>query len=182
MSEATVTMSSSVPGWLRKAPLIGLERGRSRTTAYVYGNILVLASVLAAYPDQIRSGQSLVVLGVTMGTTYLAHVLAHGIGERIGRSPESHRVYLRHELRDAVPIASSGFFPGLALVAGALGWLSPETSQLIAAGLVVLRLGGLGWVVQRFSPGPASRLSWVSGLALAAAGALIAGLKVVLLH
>lgn len=165
-----------------KAEALGLDRVRSRTSAYVYGNVLVLAAVVQNNESTIASGRAVIIVLVTMVTTYLAHVLAHDVAEHIGRSSDEHQVHLRAELRDAFPIVSSGVPPALVLGMGALGWLDTELAQLLAAVIVVVRLAMTGWVVGRVSADHAPRRSRWSGVVLAIAGLVIAILKVEFLH
>ncbi|HEY5848492.1 MAG TPA: hypothetical protein VIT42_17045 [Microlunatus sp.] len=165
-----------------KAEELGVERVRSRTSAYVYGNVLVLAAVVQNNESTIASGRAVIIVLVTMITTYLAHVLAHDVAEHIGRSPDEQQTHLRAELRDAVPIVSSGLPPVLVLGLGALGWLDTELAQILAALIVVVRLAITGWVIGRISAEHAPRRSVWSGVVLAVAGLIIAILKVEFLH
>jgi hypothetical protein len=165
-----------------KAEKLGVERVRSRTSAYVYGNILVLTAVVQNTEATILSGRAVVIVLVTMITTYLAHVLAHDVAEHIGRTKDEKDIHLRQELRDAVPIVSSGVPPALVLSLGALGWLDTELAQLLAAIIAVVRLAITGWVIGRISAEHATRRSVWSGVVLAAAGLIIAILKVEFLH
>jgi acyl-CoA synthetase (AMP-forming)/AMP-acid ligase II len=165
-----------------RAADLGVERVRSRTSAYVYGNVLVLAAVVQNNESTIESGRAVIIVLVTMVTTYLAHVLAHDVAERIGRSTTEHEVHLRAEFRDALPIVSSGVPPALVLGCGALGWLETEWAQILAAIIVIVRLGATGWVIRRISAQHAARRSLWSGVVLAFAGLVIAILKVEFLH
>ena len=154
-----------------------VERLRSRVGAYIYGNILVLAAILATSSQGIAHWSAVVVVA-TSATTFLAHVVAHNTGQAIGRPrDEALRLQLAQEARDAVPIMNSGAGPAVFLALGALGFLPPGLSQVLAEAYVVVRLAGTGIIVRRIS-GDASRLAgpW-SGLALAGIGVVIAALK-----
>src|SRR5215211_3562626 len=159
-----------------------VERVRSRVGAYIYGNILVLAAIFATSSQGIAHGSAVVVVA-TSATTFLAHVVAHNTGQAIGRPrDDTLRLQLAQEARDAVPIMNSGAGPAVFLVLGALGWLPPGFSQVLAEAYVVVRLAGTGIIVRRIS-GDASRLAgpW-SGLALAGIGVVIAALKYIVSH
>ena len=160
-----------------------VERVRSRVGAYIYGNILVLAAIFATSSQGIAHGSAVVIVVATSATTFLAHVVAHNIGQAIGRPrDETLRLQLAQEARDAVPIMNSGAGPAVFLALGALGFLPPGFSQVLAEAYVVVRLAGTGIIVRRIS-GDASRLAgpW-SGLALAGIGVVIAALKYIVSH
>ena len=165
-------------GTSRQSEVGASERVRSVTSAYVYGNVLVLGAVLGVGSDAVLDGDAVIAVLVTTFTTYLAHVLAHDVAERLGHSSAEHERAVRDELRDAVPILVSGGPPALVLGGGALGLLGVELAQVLAAGIVVARLAATGWRVERLSGGPPSPRALWSGFALAVAGALIAGIKV----
>src|SRR5918995_6378367 len=94
-----------------------VERVRSRVGAYIYGNILVLAAILATSPESIAHWTAVIFVVATTATTFLAHVVAHRIGQAIGRTDdETLRVHLAQEARDAVPIMTSGTGPAVLLV------------------------------------------------------------------
>ena len=97
-----------------------VERVRSRVGAYVYGNILVLAAIIATSPESIADWTAVVYVVGTAATTFFGHVVAHRIGQSIGRSDdEALRLHLAQEARDAVPIVSSGTGPAVLLALGA---------------------------------------------------------------
>jgi hypothetical protein len=158
----------------------GVERGRARVSAYVYGNILVLAAVLTATPHTIDDGHAAVVVIATTVTTYLAHVVAHAVGGTIG-VPAGTPSITRDELRDALPIVSSGSLPAMILLVGALTELDPVLAELVAAGVVIVRLVGIGAVVDRYG-GSNRRWSWATGLLVGGASVLIVVLKLVFGH
>jgi hypothetical protein len=168
-----------------RRPLLSLpvERVRSRVGAYIYGNILVLAAILATSPESIAHGTAVIFVVATSATTFLAHVVAYRIGQTIGRTDdEALRLHLAQEARDAVPIISSGAGPAVLLALGAVGWLPPELSQLLAEAFVVLRLAGMGIIVRRISGYSPPRAGRWSGFVLAGIGVVIAALKDILTH
>jgi len=167
----------------RRQHNLPVERVRSRVGAYIYGNILVLAAIFATSPEGVAHWTAVVIVVATSATTCLAHVVAHNIGQAIGRADEDAlRVHLAQEARDAVPIMTSGAGPAVFLALGALGWLPPGLSQVLAEAYVVLRLAGMGIIVRRIS-GEASRLPgrW-SGFAIAGISVVIAALKNIVTH
>ena len=160
-----------------------VERMRSRVSAYIYGNIFVLAALFATSPESVAHWTAAVIVLATSATTFFAHVIAHNIGQAIGRTEnEELRVQLQREARDAVPIMTSGTVPAVLLGLGALGWLAPGLSQVLAEAYVVVRLAGTGIVVRRLSGAASPRGGFWSGLALAGIGVVIAALKQILTH
>src|SRR3546814_15123012 len=68
------------PSTSHGAPL-GQERVAARTTAYIYGNILVLAALIPVTKSQESLGAAIVV-GTAL-STYIAPPFAEGVGECI---------------------------------------------------------------------------------------------------
>jgi hypothetical protein len=156
---------------------------RSRVSAYVYGNIFVLAALFATSPASVAHWTAAVIVVAASATTFFAHVVAHNIGQAIGRPDEEDlRAQLAQEARDAVPIMTSGTIPAVLLGLGAVGWLSPVLSQVLAEAYVVVRLAGTGIVVRRLSNAASHKGGLWSGLVLAGIGIVIAALKQVLTH
>ena len=103
-----------------------VERVRSRVSAYIYGNIFVLAAIFATSPESVAHLTAVVIVVATSATTFFAHVVAHNIGQAIGRTEDEElRVQLSREARDAVPIMTSGTVPAVLVGLGAVGWLPP---------------------------------------------------------
>jgi hypothetical protein len=164
-------------------PDLSVERARSRVGAYVYGNILALAAIVATSPERIADWSAVVIVVATSATTFFAHVVAHNIGQAIGRTHDDDaRLRLAQQTRDAVPIVSSGAVPAALLALGAVGWLPPGLSQLLAWAFVVVRLASTGIVVRRISGSASPFAGLWSGFGLAAIGVVIAVLEVVLTH
>lgn len=156
------------------------QRVRARLSAYIYGNILVLAAVGTSTPHTVENGHAVVVVLATTMTTYLAHVFAHAVGDAVlaEEEPETRS----EELRDALPIISSGSLPALILLGGAVTDLNVGLAELLATAVIVIRLGGTGTLVTQLSGRPATRrVAWF-GVGVAVVGIVIAGLKAWLLH
>jgi hypothetical protein len=164
---------------LRSLPV---KRARSRVGAYVYGNILVLAAIVATSHESIAHWTAVVIVVATSATTFLAHVVAHSIGQAIGRTDDEARLHLTQEAQDAVPIVSSGAIPAVFLALGAVGWLPPKLSHLLAEAVVLLRLAATGIVVRRVSGQASPLAAFWSGLTLAGIGVVIAALEALLTH
>ena len=83
------------------------EDGASRVSAYVYGNVLVMAALIALHPHDLRGPTGvLYLLGVGL-STYVAHVLGEAVGARATGGRSLDRAAVRHEVRNALPIATS---------------------------------------------------------------------------
>jgi len=166
------------PRGVDEAHRVPQERARARLQAYVYGNILVLASVVAATPEYVENGNAALVVIATTVTTYLAHVLAFSVASNLDPQPETNL----EELRDALPIISSGSLPTVLLVIAALTDSDTRVLQLAAAAVIVARLAGTGALVSRLSGRPVSRDSHLAGAVVAVIAAVITVLKVQFLH
>ncbi|OZF51875.1 hypothetical protein [Rhodococcus sp. 14-1411-2a] len=163
-------------------------RAAKRLSAYVYGNILVLAAVAASTPSSIENGTAVVLVLATAVTTFLAHVFADFVAssqipEAHGDATDEQRTFEAvEEFRDAVPILSSGTVPAVML---ALGWLSVlpgQWSELLAGGVIVIRIATIQMVTERIRGNPLTFRAILGGLATAAIAALIVLAKVFLGH
>lgn len=160
---------------------IDSARARSRLSAYVYGNILVLGAVIGTLGEEDHSHSWVMVLATAL-STYAAHIFSHNIGERVGRSEAEHAGHLREEIRDAVPILSSGVAPALIYGGLALHWIDAGPAEVAAIALLVVRLAGTGLAVERLSNRRASAASLWAGIGFALVGAGIAYVKVIFTH
>lgn len=163
-------------------------RAAARLSAYVYGNILVLTAVVAATPASIDDGAAFVLVLTTAATTFVAHVFAEvvarsNIPESMHGSTDSEkRQSVLDEIRDAVPIASSGTIPAVILALAWLWILPTYWAQLIAAGVVIFRIATLQIVAQRLRGRPLTFRVFVAGLVTAFVAAIIVLLKVLTAH
>lgn len=154
-----------------------------RISAFIYGNILVLAALVVLSPDDLKTTRGFVyVLGACL-STFIAHV-ASDVFAYLLRHPDGKRLFakLPRDLRDAVPIVTSAIFPTVILLAASLGWLDAELAWGIAIGVTLVRLSLLGpisaWIArEQFSLWPL-----FAGVLLALFIAVIALLKALLAH
>lgn len=168
-------VSSTAPPTPRNRGLFRRSRGEgvspahaaSRISAFVYGNILVMAALIALHPQDLAAPKAIAYVAGTGFSTFLAHVLAELVGMRVETDRRPTLQDLRHELRDSVPIVSSATFPLLMMAATLLGWLDPSVALPAAIGVTVLRLGGLGFVVGRLRRHRLSARTFVGGVLLA---------------
>lgn len=171
--------------WRTDQPL-SAQDAASRITAFVYGNILVLAALLALHPDDLTGPKAISYVVGTGLSTFLAHVVAELVGGSVhalkNEAPGASRLQLRHHLRDAVPIASSAVVPAALMAAALVGWVAPTTGLVLAIGVTVLRLAGLSLVVSRLRGKKASLSTVLAGVLLAAVCVVVAIVKWWLTH
>ena len=165
----------------RKDGPLSSARAARRMSAYVYGNVLVLAAVVGVGEEAIDSGRAVLIVLATTVSTYLAHVyaevIAHSLTTTDKPSPD-----FSHELRDAVPIVSSGTAPVIALVLGYLEVLPSEWAQAIAGGIICVRIASIGvWIERLHGNRPSFRMLLLS-LASATICVVIVLIKVFLAH
>ena len=154
-----------------------------RISAFIYGNILVLAALVVLWPDGLKTTTGFVyVLGVGF-STFIAHV-ASDVFAHLLRHPDGKGLSakLPRDLRDAVPIATSAILPTIVLLAAWLGWLEAELAWAVAIGVTLLRLSLLGPTAAWIAREPLSPWPLFAGVLLALLIAVIALLKAVLTH
>lgn len=178
----TDSSAPRLPRWLRSKEELSIARSRSRISSYLYGNILVLAAVFAATPDSILDWSAEILVAATTLTTFLAHVVAHGVAQQLGRTDDDAQLHLRREMRDAVPIITSGTLPIVMLTLGALTILQPAVAELSAALVLVARIGLTGILVERLSHNKLSIGVVWTGIALAGICLVIVAMKQLLIH
>jgi hypothetical protein len=161
-------------------PALPREDAAARISAYVYGNILVLAAMLALDVTDVHHGHAVVIeLGVAF-STFLAHVFSEVIGRNVRSGAPTTMTDVLHELRDSTPILTSALIPCLLLTAGALAWLSESTAITASEIYLFARLALVGLVVERFGSRRASPRTLLAGVLMAVIAAGIALLKVTL--
>jgi hypothetical protein len=155
------------------------HRAASRVSAYVYGTVLVLAAVVGVTPEAVGSGAGALVVVGTVLSTFVAHVLAHSVGELV--TGGLHRE-LRDAVRDATPILSSGVLPAVLLWLAATGSLSEVWGQSLAALVGLVRVAGIGVVYRRLQADVPFGRAVVVGAVAAAVALVVVVLKLTLTH
>lgn len=167
------------PLFSRSRPL-DRENAASRISAYVYGNILVLTALVPITTSEKYVG-ILVVLGTSL-STFVAHTFAESVGYSVRRNQKLSRAEKIRELRNSVPILSSAVLPCVVLAIGWLGWLEPRTAQVLAEIAVLIRIGGIVFVVGRLNGERPSRGSVLAAAALTVLAVTVVVVKIVLTH
>ena len=129
----------------RLTRLGGPEMGE-QLGGFLYGTIVVLAVTVAgakAYRD--APGHVLVLVLVTTGTFWLAHVYAHALAHSVSREEPLAFAELRYIARHEGAIVKAGGPPMLPVVLAMFGVMSPQTAYwlALAIGLTVLGVDGL---------------------------------------
>lgn len=136
------------------------QDAQHRITAYIYGNLVVLAALIPINSHEVSSKDVVTVLGITV-TTFLVHVFADVVISTWSKDN------IRRAAQDSVPILTSGVLPAL-LVSAALLGAPTLVALLLAEILLVLRLASLGVVMARLQSRPPSAGPVWSGIGLAA--------------
>lgn len=160
----------------RPAPV---DEAADRISAYVYGNILLLAALVVLSRADVENGTGLAIVLGTAVSTFVAHTYAERLGAAVRTAEHSS---WRAVLRDSVPILSSAVIPALLMVLGALDVLSSTACLRIAESWVVVRIGLTGFIVGRLQGHPVTVRTWIASIGLAATALIVVAIKVVLTH
>jgi hypothetical protein len=161
---------------------LDVEDAANRASAYVYGNIVTLATLSTLSRDDAVSGKGFLVISGVAVSTYLAHAFANAIGRRMRATHTLHLRDALDELRDSVPILTSALLPALLLLAAAAAHIPPVYAQVLGGAYLVIRLGFVGVLVARLRGTTSSWRVISAGIALAVLGAVITLIKVLAGH
>ena len=170
-----------VPELLPRPRVPSPEDAANRVSAYVYGNVLVMATLISLRPEDLRGPTGVLsVLGVGLSTV-VAHMVGHGVGA--GSAMAGPSGGWRCAARSATP-SRSGWPPPCRRHPGArVGRVGgPRLSLALALAVSGLRLALLGSAVEWFSGERSSARLFLAGAGLAAAAATAAVLKWQLTH
>ncbi|MGW5381264.1 hypothetical protein [Nocardia sp. NPDC003963] len=167
------------PLFSRRTPL-DPENAASRISAYIYGNILVLTALVpvATAPGHVGI---LVVLGAA-ASTFVAHSFAETVGDSV-RHRRSATVHDRiRELRNSVPILTSAVLPCAILATGWWNWIEPRSAQILAELVVLIRIGGIVFVIGRLRGEDPGRASIMVAVLLTLVATVVVVVKIALAH
>jgi hypothetical protein len=154
----------------------------NRVSAYVYGNVLVMAALISLRPDDLRGPTGvLTVLGGGLSTV-VAHRVGHGVAHRIRHGRSIRWMEVRGEIRDTLPIGMAATVPATILLLAWAGWVDTRVSLTLALAVTGVRLALLGSAVEWFSGERSSARLFLAGAGLAAVAAAAAVLKWQLMH
>lgn len=163
----------------RRRPLTP-ESAASRISAYVYGNILVLAALVP-----ITNSPEYIGIAIVVGTalsTFIAHVFADSVAQSVRSGEQLSRDERLAELRNAVPILSSAVLPCVILLTAWLGWFEPRTAHLLAEVTVLIRIGSTVFVVRRLQNRPPTHRTVMAAIGVALVATVVVAVKVALTH
>jgi hypothetical protein len=155
-------------------------RAESRMSAFVYGDVLVLAATAGVSYSDISSGKALLIVLGTVVSTYLAHVLADVVGAVFAGHGSAD--LLRTEVRDSVPVVTAGVPALILLTAAAIDVLPALWAQGAACAILIARLAGIGLVYRRLHDQVTTGTALRFGAVVAVVAAVAVILKLVLTH
>jgi hypothetical protein len=161
-------------GFRRAAEHIFLGVG-SAIAGTVYGTVVVMATLTAAYATETHPWKLAVIVMTTAFVLWIAHVYAHGLSKSIHLNRRLRRADVADVLRSERGVLLAAVPPAAALLLGAIGLFRESTAVWIALGLglATLAIQGVRYArLEHLSP---------LGTAVATAGNLALGLLVVLL-
>ncbi|MFN3601956.1 MAG: hypothetical protein ACK4UY_11280 [Dietzia sp.] len=166
--------------WLSRGEPLDRGDAASRISAYIYGNILVLAALVPLVQSEKYVGIAIVV--GTAVSTFIAHAFAEAVGHSVREGAALTRAEKLVELRNSVPILSSAVLPSVILAIGWVGLLEQRTALLLAEIAVLVRIGGIVFVIGRLNGERPSRSWLISAAGLTAVAVTVVVVKVVLTH
>jgi hypothetical protein len=159
--------------YYRRDPLDEHAASR-RLSAYVYGNILILAALVPFQDDTDVRHAILVVIGTALST-----FVAHAFAEFLGGGGTVHPGEL---LRESLPILTTALVPLLFLLIARAGRLPAPTAVLIAELIIIGRIASTGMISARLRAERSRFRILLAGILVAAVALGIVLLKVALTH
>ncbi|MFD4352482.1 hypothetical protein ACFWPX_07980 [Nocardia sp. NPDC058518] len=167
------------PLFSRSIPL-DRRNAASRITAYIYGNVLILAALIPVSPSAEDVGIA-VVLGTAL-STFIAHAFAESVGQSVRQSYSPSTSQRWTDLRDSRPILSSAVLPCVILAGAAVGWIEPRTAQVLAEVAMLVRIAGIVFVIRRLQGERPDRSTLLGAVVLGCAATTVVAVKVILTH
>src|SRR5262249_39738296 len=110
----------------------------------VYGTVLVMATITAAYATERDPAKLAEIVIATNLVLWIAHLHAHGIGESIVLGRRVGLADIRDMSAREIGIVGAAALPCLALILGGIGVFSESTSVWIAFAIGLITLGAEG--------------------------------------
>ncbi len=160
--------------WYHRREPLGPHEASRRLSAYVYGNILILAALVPFQEDTDVRHAMVVVIGTAL-STFIAHAFSEFLG---GDGP----VHPRALLRESLPILTTALVPLLLLLISRVGRLEASTAVLVAELVIIGRIASTGMVAARLRDEKSRLRILLSGIIVGGIALLIVLLKVALTH
>jgi hypothetical protein len=123
------------------------ERLAERVSAASYGTVLVLASLALIDADEVASGWGWELVSGVGLATYVAHLYAEVVGDRLRHTAASGRAEVRRAMADGLPILLAAVPPAFVLGMGRMGVLEDRVALWISVAVALVQLVGLGALV-----------------------------------
>ncbi|HSC74297.1 MAG TPA: hypothetical protein VLB89_09035 [Gaiellaceae bacterium] len=160
------------------ASLFGTGGGIAST---VYGTVVVMATLTAAYATEKDPWRLAVLVWTTAFVLWVAHLYSHGLAESISRRQRLSMPELKDIARRELGILLAAAVPSAALLLGALGIVRESASVWVALGLGLAILAAEGLRYAHIETlGRTATLSVVGGNL--AVGLFVVILKVAIAH
>lgn len=160
------------------ASVVGTGGGIAST---VYGTVVVMATLTAAYATEKDPWRLAVLVWTTAFVLWIAHLYAHGLAESISRRQRLSWSELKDIARREVGILLAAAVPSAALLLGALDVMRESAAVWLALGLGLATLAAEGLRYAHIETlGRTATLSVVG--ANLAVGLLVVALKVAVAH
>jgi hypothetical protein len=157
------------------------ERLAEQVSAALYGTVLVLAALPLIDVDQVESGAGWGLVSGVGAATWVAHLFAEVVGDRVRYGDAHGRRELRRAMVDGTPILVVAVPPALVLFLGRVDVFGSRAALWAALGVALAQLGAVtafvGW---RASTGGARPWPYVA--ATVAIGVVVVVLKLRLSH
>jgi hypothetical protein len=124
------------------ASIVGTGGGIAST---VYGTVVVMATLTAAYATEKDPWRLAVLVWTTAFVLWIAHLYSHGLAESISRRQRLSSQELRDIARREIGIILAAAVPSAALLLGALGVVRESAAVWLALGLGLAILAAEGF-------------------------------------
>lgn len=160
--------------WYQRRTPLGSHEASRRLSAYVYGNILILAA-LVPFQEETEAGHAIVVVIGTALSTFIAHAFAEYLGG-------DGSVHPRALVRESMPILTTALVPLLLLALTRVTALPMSRAVVIAEIVLIGRIASTGMVAARLRDEKSHLRVLLAGVLVAAVALGIVLLKVALTH
>lgn len=160
--------------WYQRRTPLDSHAASRRLTAYVYGNILILAA-LVPFQEESEAGHAMVVVIGTALSTFIAHAFSEYLGG-------DGSVHPRALLRESMPILTTALVPLLLLWLTRVTHLPMSRAVVIAEIVLIGRIASTGMVAARLRDEKSHLRVLLAGVLVAAVALGIVLLKVALTH